>query len=104
MAKYCGMAGFSIQKEVRPGVWQEVSHEHPVFGDVYVSSFKTENGGSVNDNLVLNSQISILFDDFITAHSYNIKYITYLGAKWTVKSIRQEYPRLILELGGVYND
>lgn len=104
MAKYYGMIGFSIQKETRPGVWKEVIHEHPVFGDVYRNIHQTENGGQVNDNLVLNSQISFIADTFACENSHNIKYATYLNAKWAVKSIDSQFPRLILTLGGVYND
>lgn len=104
MAKYYGMIGFSLQKETRPGVWQEIIHEHPVFGDVYKNTKVTENGGQVNDSIVLNSQISFIADSFATENSHNIKYVTYLGTKWAVKSIDIQFPRLVLTLGGVYNE
>lgn len=105
MAKYYGMIGFSIQKETRPGVWQEVTHEHPVYGDIYRHEAKTENGGTVNDNVVKNSQISFIADPFANEHSANIKYATDMfGVKWRVKAVDFEYPRLILTLGDVYND
>lgn len=104
MAKYYGMIGFSIQKETRPGVWQEVIHEHPVFGDVYRNTEHSENGGSVNDSVVINSQISFVMDPFANEHCKDIKYATYLNTKWAVKSLNVEFPRLIITLGGVYND
>lgn len=105
MAKYYGMIGFSIQKETRPGVWQEVIHEHPVFGDIYKHENKTENGGSVNNSIVRTSQISFIADSFANEHSSNIAYATdEFGNKWAVKSVDFEFPRLILTLGGVYND
>ncbi len=103
MAKYYGMIGFSVQEETRPGVWQEVIHEHPVFGDIYKYTQNTENGGSVNDSMTLNSQISFIADPFAKDPYENIKYVTYLNTKWAVKSIEVQFPRVILTLGGVYN-
>lgn len=104
MAKYYGMVGFSLQKETRPGVWQETIHEHPVFGDIYRNTQSTENGGTVNNSKVLNSQISFIADSFATENSSHIEYITYLGTKWAVKSIEVQFPRLVLTIGGVYNE
>lgn len=104
MAKYYGMIGFSIQKEIRPGVWQEESHEHPVYGDVDYNTIRNENGGQVNDDVALNSRISIIFDPFVQEHASQVKYITYLGAKWKITSITPTYPRMTINIGGVYND
>lgn len=104
MAKYYGMIGFAIQKETRPGVWEEVIHEHPVFGNIDRNMSQYSNGGEVNDSPVLNKQISFVMDTFACEHSKNIKYATYLNAKWKVKLIDVQFPELILTLGDVYND
>ena len=104
MAKYSGMIGFSIQEETRPGVYQEVIHEHKVFGEVYKNASQTTNSGKVNDDVIMNKQISFIMDTFACEHSSNIKYATYLNAKWAVKLIDVQFPRIIITLGGVYND
>ena len=33
-----------------------------------------------------------------------MRYVEFMGAKWKISSVEVQYPRLILTVGGVYND
>lgn len=105
MARYYGKIGFYFDGvEVRPGVWQPIIEERDAFGDVIRNTKRTENQGYVNDNIVLNSQISFVADSYAIDNFQRIKYATYMGTKWAVSSAEVAFPRIILTLGGVYND
>ena len=49
------------------------------------------------------NKISILADPFAYQNFSNIKYVEYMDALWNVESIEVQQPRLILNVGGVYN-
>ena len=58
---------------------------------------------TVNDNVVISNQISIIADPFAMSNFHNIKYVEYMGTRWKITSVDVQYPRLLLTLGGVYN-
>ncbi len=106
MAKYYGMLGFYFDnKEIRPGIWDKIIDERPIYGDFLRNVKHTENSGEFNDNIKVNNQISFIADPYAMENFQHIKYATYLGCKWTVTSVEiEDFPRLILNLGGIYND
>lgn len=103
MSKYCGNIGFSISEEVRKGIWKNVIEEHFYYGDVLRNARRWEQGASLNDNLNISNQISILADEFACLNCGNIIYAEFMGTLWKVNSIDIQSPRIILSLGGVYN-
>lgn len=103
MAKWAGNIGFTETVEVEPGVWEEQITERPYFGDVVVNRWSRQNSGNVNDNVKINNQISIVSDPYADSNFYSIRYVEFMGAKWTVSNFEVQYPRLILTIGGLYN-
>lgn len=104
MAKFFGPIGFAAPVETRPGVWKDRIEEHNYRGDVVrLSSRWTASSDSVNDDLTLNNQISIVADPFARNHLHTMKYVGYMGTNWKITNIEVQYPRLILTIGGVYN-
>ncbi|MBR6287823.1 MAG: hypothetical protein IKR19_00590 [Acholeplasmatales bacterium] len=105
MAKYYGLVGYKLSNvEIRPGVYGSDIVERTVYGDYERIDKKTENQGQVNDDIKINHRISFIADPFAIDNQFNIKYATHRGAKWSVTSIEEAYPRLILNLGGIYHD
>lgn len=104
MGKFCGKIGFSKTIETSPGVWEEQITEHNCRGDITRSFRKNEQTGQLNDNISLSNELSIIADPFVTSCLGSIRYVTYMGVKWKVNSAEVQYPRLILSIGGVYND
>lgn len=104
MAKYYGLIGYGFNVETAPGVWENHIEEKVVYGDITRNVKRTENSGQVNDNISINNQISFIADPYAMNNFHTIKYATYMGCKWSVVSVEPAFPRLLLNLGGVYND
>lgn len=101
--KFAGMVGYETLSEVRPSVWQQTIVERKYRGDVNRVSRRFQSVEKVNDDVVISNEIEILADAFAFENFQNIKYVTWMGTKWTVNTVTVEPPRLILEIGGVYN-
>lgn len=105
--KYQGVIGFARQVEYdpinHPSVFKEMIIERKVVGDVLRRSSRYQNGQYIHDDLAVTNTISIVADPNILENAYQIKYLTYLGAKWKVTEISVEPPRLILSLGELYH-
>lgn len=101
--KFAGKVGYEVLSEVRPSVWQSTIVERMYRGDVNRVSRRNQSMESVNDDIVISNEIEILADAFAFENFQNIRYVTWMGTKWKIGSIAVEPPRLILEIGGVYN-
>lgn len=103
MAKYYGAIGFAQTIETVPGVWEESITEKKYYGNVNRNNKRWQNTDNLNDDIVINNEISIIADQFACEHSSNMRYLTWMGTKWRITNISAQYPRLILTIGGVYN-
>jgi hypothetical protein len=103
MAKYHGKVGFGISTETSPGVWSDVMTEYSYFGDVVQNRRNLQQGENLNKNLTVGNSISIVGDAYAREHYFAIKYAEWAGRRWAVTDISVERPRLILQLGEVYN-
>lgn len=104
MGKYHGAIGYGVTEETRPGVWTNNITEKTVFGEVIKNAKRTDGSGKVNDDLMVNIQISFLMDPYARQNFHSIKYATYMGSRWKVTIVENNYPRLTLTLGAVYNE
>lgn len=104
MAKFYGVIGYTERVETKPGVWSDVITERKYYGD-YVRniSSKYQSSGSVNDNIVIDNNISIVADPYAYQHFHLMKYVVTMGTKWKIEKVDPQYPRIILTTGGVYN-
>lgn len=105
MAKYCGMIGYSIAEEDpdNPGVFTPKPVERKYYGDILEDTRRWDSGDKINDDFNITNRLSVLIDSFATTHLGAIRYATFMGTRWNVKSVSVSHPRLILNLGGVYN-
>ena len=103
MAKFYGVVGYVETKETTPGVWDEIATERNYSGDVIKNTSSWQKGESLNDNLTINNQISILADPFAYQNFYAMRYVQWMGACWKITSVDVKQPRIILTIGGVYN-
>lgn len=103
MAKFYGQVGYAETLETRPGIHEEVVTERNYFGDVIRNTRKLEAGESINDNVVVNNNLSIVADSYAYQHFFAIRYVKWAGALWKVTSVEVQSPRLLLTIGGVYN-
>ena len=103
MARYGGKIGFAVTKEPKPGVWVDEITERTYYGDLTRNTRRLQSSGNLNDNLVISNELSIVADPYANENFHAIRYAVFMGAKWKINSVQVQYPRLILELGEVYN-
>lgn len=85
------------------GVAKNQETVRPYYGDIVHRSQKWDSAQQLIDNVSLNMQISVVADEYATRNFNNIRYVEFKGAKWKVLSVEPQYPRMILQMGGVYN-
>lgn len=106
--RYSGLVGFTTQQETSPGVWTDVITEKQYFGDFTQANRRlvTQGGAypEVNDDVVLTNIASIVADDFASVNFLDMRYAVWRGIKWKVESVEVKNPRLILTLGGQWNE
>lgn len=104
MNKWHGRVGYVTTVETEPGIWEPTVAERQYYGELLkpVSKWVT-NTNSINDNLNVTAQISIVVDPYAYQHFSSIKYVEFMDTMWDVTSVEPQYPRLILSVGGVYD-
>ena len=105
MGKFYGGVGYAIQVENPPGsgVWKDQIVEKNYRGDVILNQQRWEKTEGVNDNLTLDNSISIVADTFAYENFGCIKYVVWNGRKWKIQSLAINRPRIVLQIGGLYN-
>lgn len=103
MARFSGKVGFGETAETAPGVHADVIVEHQYYGDIVQNRRILQQGENLNRDLVVSNSISIVADAYISEHFFAIKYVEWAGQLWTVTDVEVKAPRLILQLGEVYN-
>ena len=104
MAKFCGVIGYVITNEVEPGVYVEEVIENEYYGDVIRNTRRLREAAKVNDDINISNQICIVADPFANNNFHAMRYIMFMGAKWKIIEVEVQYPRLILSIGGLYNE
>lgn len=105
MAKWFGEIGFGETSETSPGVWTETVTSRKYYGDLIRNSRRLQSSSEkVNDDLNISNQLSIVADPYATKNFHMMRYATVMNAKWKITDVEVQYPRLILTLGGVYNE
>lgn len=102
--KWSGMIGFMIQKETSPGIWESIFVERKYIGDLSNRSYRYQNSNEVHDDVSVSNTISIVSDSYIHDNYGYIRYVTYKGFKWKVDNIKISAPRILLTLGGMFNE
>lgn len=105
MAKFSGPVGYGESVEYPPesGKWVDDITEITYFGDAVRTLRRLKNGVGLNDDIVVQNQVSIVADEHAMNNFSKIKYARWMGVNWVVTSVEVQHPRLILNLGEVYN-
>ena len=103
MAKFYGKVGYARNVETAPSVWQEEWTIKTHSGDLLENRSRLVDGNVVNPGVRIANKISIIATPYALEHFYEIRWVEFQNSKWTVSGVTVNYPRLILELGGLYN-
>ena len=104
MAKFCGVIGYVITNEIEPGIYVEEIVESQYYGDVIKNTRRLQEGTKINDDITISNQVSIIADPFANNNFHAMRYVEFMGAKWKITNVEVQYPRLILTVGGLYNE
>lgn len=105
MAKWFGKIGYATTVQTAPSVWKPKIEEHSYYGDIIRNnSNRNGNTDTTNDDLTFDAQVSIVADQFAHQHFASMKWIELYGVKWKVTKIEPRPPRLILTVGGLFNE
>ncbi len=104
MAKFYGVIGYAETAEIRPGVWKEQITERNYYGDLVRNSRRLQTSDQLNDNINVANEISIIADPYANQNFHAMRYVEFMGAKWKISNVTVQYPRLILTIGGLYNE
>ena len=102
MAKFFGMIGFANTEETSPGVWGGVV-ERPYYGDVLSRGMNVMSTEQVNKDISITNRISIIADPYAYENFSAMRYIKFMNTSWSINSVDVQYPRLILNIGGIHN-
>lgn len=102
--RYYGKIGYFDTVETKPGLFEQELIFRTYKGDVLRNTKRNQLASNVNDNITLTNSISIVADPYARDHFFQIKCVEWQGALWEVNSVEVQYPRLILEIGGLYNE
>lgn len=103
MARFYGKVGYAVPTNPVPGVWSDEITERAYYGDVLNDVRSLSASEKVNDDVRMQTRISIVADKYALGNYLQIKYVEWAGSLWTVTSVDAERPRLVLSLGGVYD-
>lgn len=104
MAKWHGKIGYAKIVETSVGVHEEQIITYEYRGDLNRNTRRLQGSNELNDNIVVANEISIVADPFARDNFHNIRYVEFMGVNWKVSNVEVQYPRLILTLGGKYNE
>ena len=103
MNKYCGIIGFGSNQEIQPGVYDDVITERHYHGDIQKNRDRFNVSNTTSGELKITNQFSIVGDKYMFDHVSEIRYLEWHGTRWVVESVEIEYPRLVMNVGGIYN-
>lgn len=106
MGKFYGKVGFlrTVEEPEGSSIWTEQLEEFYYYGDIIRNTRRWATADKLNDDLVINNQFSIIADSFAYKNLGAMKYVEYMGVKWKITDVELQYPRLIISVGGVYNE
>ena len=104
MAQFFGNIVYAVSEDVRQGVWDGEITEREYFGDLIRNTSRYQTSDKLNDDINISNEISIVADPFAYQNFHAMRYVEFMGEKWKISSVEVQYPRLILTVGGVYND
>ena len=69
MSKWYGVIGFVDSLETSPGVWENIAVEVQMYGDMTRNHKRWEQGHSINDDITLQNELSVVYDSNAVQYS-----------------------------------
>ena len=104
MPKCSGVIGYALAGETQPGVWTEGITEKKYIGEIIKDNRRIVDQGEINGSINVSNNISIISNRFMLANMEYMRYLTFNKSKWKISSVEIKPPRIIITLGGLYNE
>lgn len=104
MPKCSGCIGYVRSEEIQPGIWSESMFEKKYYGEVISDNKRVVDQGEINSSFTLSNSISIVSNKFILDNLAFMKYVTWNNSKWKIESAEIKPPRIIIRIGGLFNE
>lgn len=104
MSKCSGVIGYALAGETQPGVWTEGVTEKKYIGDIVKDNRRIVDQGEINGSINISNNISIVSNRFMLEKMSFMRYLTLNKSKWKISSVEIKPPRIIITLGGLYNE
>lgn len=104
MSKWFGKIGYSETVETSPGIWENQITIREYFGDLMTDRRKRQTTSNVNDDINLSNTVSIVADPFAVQNCSKMVYAEIMGTLWKITDVEIQYPRLLLSIGGAWNE
>ena len=93
MAKFYGPVGYADTVETAHGVHEEKITERMYSGDLLRNTGLLQSAETLNDNVNVANEISIVADPFAYQNFYRMRYVGFMGTRWKVTKVEVQYPR-----------
>lgn len=105
MARFSGKIGYGESQEdpAGSGIWVDRITERECYGDVIRNTRKLDDPDQINRNISVGNSISVVADEYARNHFFNIKYVIWQGIRWVATNVEVRSPRLIMDIGEIYN-
>lgn len=105
MAKFSGFIGYAVDSGVdETGISKPTIVEKFYSGDFARKSSRFMISDKINPNVEMSNEISVIMDSYLEMHYMDIRYVIIDGCRWRVNSVEPRRPRMILNIGGLYNE
>ena len=104
MPKCSGVIGYALAGETQPGVWTEGITEKKYIGEIVKDNRRIVDQGEINGSINISNNISIISNRFMLDNMEYMRYLTFNKSKWKISSVEIKPPRIIITLGGLYNE
>ena len=104
MPKCSGVIGYALAGETQPGVWTEGITEKKYIGEIVKDNRRIVDQSEINGSINISNNISIISNRFMLDNMAYMRYLTFNNSKWKISSVEIKPPRIIITLGGFYNE
>ena len=103
MSKWAGKIGFAETVRGDDDVSRTIIVEKSYKGDVLQNYRKWDDSEKINGDFSIDNRISVIAKDYMLTHLQYMRYVTWHGAKWKIRTVQVSYPRVTLLIGDLYN-
>ena len=102
--KFYGKVGFikEVEKPEGSGIYVPEIIEKEYAGSIEQIVQKWQPAEQVNDNIIFYNKFNLFVDPYTLENLGYMRYIEWQNSKWKISSISVNYPRISVEIGGLY--